>query len=230
MAASVTLGSMKLQAREKADQVNSQFVSDAELTRYVNASAKKLYNMLVEAGEFYFISQDDIAITSNESTYPLADDFFKLLGIDIVLDAAGNAVTLLPFQFDQRNAYLFTPTWNVVGISNLRYMIQGPNVKFAPVPNGNQTVRVWYAPTFTNLVDDTDTFDGINGWEEYVILDVAIKMMGKEESDTNDLKVERQVYEEKVEALKQNRDIGAPSRVTDTSGRPPWEFWGFTNS
>jgi hypothetical protein len=146
-----------------------------------------------------------------------------------VVDANGNAVTLRPFQFEQRNAYLFTPTWNVVGLSYLRYMVQGSNMKFVPQPSGVQTIRVWYAPQAADLSSDSDTFQGINGWEEYIIVDVCIKMLTKEESDPSIFAAQKAALIQRIEEMKVMRDIGTPGKIGDVSRMMPWEFWSFNN-
>lgn len=227
MASNVTLGTLKTAARERADMVNSKFISDDELARYINASVKDLYDKLINAGEFYFFSSADISIVANTSAYNLPSDFYKILGVDLLVDTNGNAVTLKPFQFEQRNSFLFTPTWNVVGLSYMRYMIQGNQLKFVPMPSGSATVRIYYAPVFADLVSDATTFDGVNGWEEYVILDSAIKMLTKEESDPSVLMAERQKMIQRLDEMKLMRDLGAPSKIGDVSKTMPWEFWSF---
>ena len=42
----ITLAEMRTAARQYADQENSQFVSDAELTRIINNSIAELYDLL----------------------------------------------------------------------------------------------------------------------------------------------------------------------------------------
>jgi hypothetical protein len=229
MASTVTLLEMKTQARQRSDMENSTFISDDELTSYINSSIKGLYDKLLNAGEFYYFSSSDIPVVANTSSYTLPSDFYKLLGVDMVMDSLGNAVTLKPFQFEQRNSFLYTPTWNVVGLSYLRYMIQGNNLKFVPVPSGAATVRIYYAPSATNLSADTDTFDGINGFEEWVILNTAIKMLDKEESDSSALRQDQAMIERRLDEMKLMRDYGSPSKIGDVSRQMPWEFWSFGN-
>lgn len=227
MASNVTLASIKAQARQRSDQENSKFVSDSELTGYINASIKELYDTLINAGEFYFVSTQNINLVANQQEYDLPADFYKLLGVDLVVDQQGNGVTLKPFQFEQRNSYLFTPTWNVVGLSYLRYLIQGNKLRFVPVPSGSTQVKVWYAPAFANLSADTDTFDGINGFEEYVIIDVALKMMAKEESDVSVLAAQKMAIKQRIDEMKLMRDYGGTSKIGDMTRTMPWEFWSF---
>ena len=225
----VTLSSIKTQARERADMVNSKFFSESELNNYVNQSVKELYDRLINAGEYYYLQSANLSVVSGDDTYALPADFYKLLGVDLVVDSQGNAVTLRPFQFEQRNAYLFTPTWNIVGLSYLRYMVLGDNIKFVPQPNSPQQIRVWYAPLCSDLVNDSDTFQGINGWEEYVVVDLCIKMLAKEESDVSVFAAQKAALVQRIEEMKVMRDIGAPGRIADVSRMMPWEFWSFNN-
>jgi len=58
-------------------------------------------------------------------------------------------------------------------------------------------------------------FDGINGWENYIVVDVARKMLDKEESDSRHLSAEKQEIIGKLEQLARNRDSGEPEQITD---------------
>lgn len=239
MASLVTLASIKEQARQKSDQVNSKFVSDSELNGYVNASIKDLYDKLVQAGEIYYLKSSNITTSVNIDTYDLPSDFYKLQGVDLVLAytvnpdtswTVTNALTMKPYSFAERNTFKYSPTIQLAGLNYLRYLIVNNQIKFAPIGTGTSYIQIWYAAVFQNLVNDTDTFDGINGWEEYVINDVAIKMMAKEESDVSILAAQKQLLIDRINEMKVYRDIGTSSRVDDLSRQVPWEFWAFNNS
>lgn len=75
------------------------------------------------------------------------------------------------------------------------------------------------ATAITNLSGSVIQVDlkGVNGWDEYVIIDAAIKCLVKEESDTNVLLLQKQQMLARIEALASNRDAGDPERVTNTS-------------
>lgn len=208
---------------------SSQFISTTEWNAYISDSATELYDLLIAAGAFYKLSTYNVTVIPGTDTYSLPSDFYKVAGVDLVLDSTGNAVSLKPFQFADRNSYLFTPTWNVVGLNYLRYLIIGDSIKFVPIPSQSQTVKIWYAPTMTALSLDTDTLDGINGWEEYVIIDAAIKALIKEESDIAALAMQKQAMLKRIEEMSLMRNIGEPDRVVDTSKAMGWEFWQFGN-
>ena len=80
-------------------------------------------------------------------------------------------------------------------------------------------VRIWYAPRPSSLLLDTDIIDGISGWEDFCILDAAIKALKKEESDTSALEMELAGILSRIEEASENRDIGEPETVSDSKMR-----------
>lgn len=224
----VTLSQLRTQTRQRADMENTQFVSDSELNDYLNASAAELNDLLIGTYEDYRLSTYSISVVAGTASYNLPSDFYKLRGVDLVLDNVGNAVTLKPFNFGERNAYMFTPTWNVVGLAYLRYHIKDDQIMFVPVPNNASTVKLWYIPCITRMSSDSDTLDGVNGYEEYVIIDAAIKMKIKEESDISELLAQKQAMKMRIEAMAAGRDAGMPEKVSDVTKQASLEFWTFS--
>ena len=62
------------------------------------------------------------------------------------------------------------------------------------------------------------TFDGVAGWEDYIILDTAIKCAVKQEMDTSALMMQRQAMLQRIEAEAANRQAGDPMVVTGGYG------------
>ncbi len=76
--ASFTLLELRNRSRQRADMVNSRFITDAELNYFINASFGELYDLLVNSrGENYYVSSYNFTTTINQDTYPLPADFFK---------------------------------------------------------------------------------------------------------------------------------------------------------
>lgn len=225
------LGSIRLQAQQRADRVNSNFVTTAEWNNYINQSAFELYDLLVTLYEDYHIAEPFIFQTDGQTTnYPLpngvltnfngtvAKPYYKLLGMDLGLTNNDNAwVTLKKFDFIQRNRYVYPNiTSTYMGVFNMRYRVMGNKVNFIPTPSGGQYVRMWYIPRMERLLKDTDMLDGVSGWTEYVIVDAAIKAMQKEESDVSALMMQKQALIERIEASAMNRDAGQPDKISST--------------
>lgn len=211
----VTLLSIRTQARQRADQVNSTFISDAELNSYINNSYAELYDLLVSRFEGYYVKAPvTFTIASGASTYALPSDFYKLKGVDRLL--SGNEYyTVQPFNFQERNRRSRTINRTILGSSDIAYRILGDTLYIVPDDMAPGTYRIWYIPVYTALTTDGSTLDGINGWEEYVVLDAAIKMMIKEETDVTAMLMLKQQLTGRIEAMARNRDEGRPERISD---------------
>lgn len=232
MATTLTLAELRTATRQRADMVNSQFVSDAELNSYINQSYFELYDLLVSKyGDNYYVAppytfQTDG--TNYQYALPTSPLMYKLLGVDLQLaNTPDSFVTIRPFEMIDRNRYAVPNFQSFYGLTNLRYRINGNNIWFTPIPAANQTIRLWYIPRMTTLTADTDTVDGISGWTEYIICDAAMKCMQKEESDVSVLMAEKQMLIKRIEAMAESRDVGSPAKVSDNLYA---DFWFPTGS
>jgi hypothetical protein len=227
LAKNVTLGQLRTWARQRANQEQGQFISDSEANGYVNLAAAELYDLLIAAYPDYFSKTSDISIIAGTEAYSLPSDFYKLLGVDYLLDTQGNAVSLKPYQIAERNRFMFAPSFQAFGLNYLRYHIQAQGMNFKPTPAASGTVRLIYIPAFSDLSSDSDTFDTVDAWHEYIILDAAIKMLLKEESDASVLLVQKEAMKRRIEELAHSRDIGTADRVTDVTQSEPWGVIGW---
>lgn len=69
-----------------------------------------------------------------------------------------------------------------------------------------------------SIWDDGKLVDGISGWEEFVIVDAAIKAQGKQENDASMLIARRDALKVRIEAMAEARDAGQAFHVSDTLG------------
>lgn len=170
----VTLASLRFQAQERADQLNSSFLSVSEWNRNIATSWKRLYNLLIAAyGCDYYVTKPLTFVTNGTSyLYPLPDGtttftdaisgatvtptaFFKLLGVDLQLSpSVGSSspsnsqsyVTIWGFTFADRNRFAVPNFQSFYGITNLRVRLQGNNLWFTPIPSAGQTIQLWQVP------------------------------------------------------------------------------------
>lgn len=211
-----TLSGLRTMIRQRADQENSQFISDIELNSYINQSYYELYDLLVSkyGNDYYVAPAYPIVTTANQTTYPLPANFYKLLGVDLFTQGQTSPISLKPFNFQNRNRNHLLG--NAVPISEMRYKIAGSTIWFTPQPSG-QTVQIWYVPRMTLLVADTDQVDGISGWDEYIVIDCMIKCLQKEESDVGLAVKQKMDIIKRINDSAANRDAGYPATVTDTT-------------
>ncbi len=212
----------------------SLFVSDAELTHYINVAWGKTYDlMLLCYGENYQAALPLQIPTTGASFYDLPDGsnysaipaFYKLLGVDMCLQGLDpqspyNFYTLYPFNFAERNRGAIVPYLNNISRPvDYRYRLQGNRLWITPVPITGSTLQLWYAPTLTPLASDSDAVTNLQpGWEELIELDAAIKMLIKSQQDTTQLEAMKQEAAGRLKLAATNRDAAAPGTVVDVYG------------
>lgn len=233
MSTTMTLTQLIQAVRQRSDMVNSQFVTDSEVTSYINQSYFELYDLLVQSyGDDYYVAPA-LQFQTDGSTflYPLPDGtlysgapaFYKLLGVDLELaNQTDSFVTIKNFMFGDRNRYAVPNFQSFYGVTNMRYRLQGNSLWLTPIPASGQTIQIWYVPRLNQLVNPSDTADGISGWTEYIICDGAIKCMQKEESDCSVLVGQKADLIKRIESASENRNAGDPPRVVDTQYN---DFW-----
>lgn len=313
----VSLGSLRLQAQQRADLENNPAVSTQEWNQYISQSYKELYDLLIAAygndyyvattyqftiGNSQFVTLPDGGTGFQNSSGTQAQKFYKLLGVDLQYSSSPNGwVTLKRFEFIERNKYAnpnMAVTWT--GMSNLRYRLEGNNLYFVPIPMAGQVAQIWYIPaptslqyqlptvtalggsigslsdttglssgmnvaggpagglivpnntiistlsstsvTFSNTSNvsspssilsfwnDSQTLDGISGWEEYIIIDAAIKAQIKQEGPFEPLMAQKAEIKARVESMSEGRDVGQAQHVSDALGANNYgsgEGWGY---
>jgi hypothetical protein len=224
-----SLGSLRVQAQELSDMVNSQFVTLPEWNKYITQSYKELYDLLIAAyGNDYYVKTPYTYTTTgqidpnyNAQVFPLPPDFYKLLLCEVALNPGdpNSWVTLRQYERTQQNLWNFPNVYTFYGITNLRYRLTGTQLQIVPIASAGQTIRIWYAPRPARLVSDTDLIDGISGWEQYILIDAAIKALQKEESDVSAFMGEKALLTARLEAMSQNRNEGEAQRVSDSRMR-----------
>lgn len=234
MARTATLSNLRTRVRRAANMESSQFVTDAEVTEYINESIAELYDLLIGAqGQDFFLKSDTFTTTAGVTSYPLsapgdANDFFLLRGVDLEV-GTDDWKPLKAFSFDERNYSAFNPTWDLLG-NRPKYRLYGSaaangytlNMLFNAKPPGAYNIRYWYVPHAPVLSGDSDVWDGFNGWENFVVIDAAIKCVAKEESDATDLMRRRGVLVARIEGLAAARDTSSPEKVIDVEDYDQW--------
>lgn len=231
----MSLYQIRLMAKQRADLVNSNFVTLPEWNTYINQSYFELYDILTGAFEDYYLAAaytfittgvDSYALPNGSSTYTDVDGntakpFYKLLGADLGVTATSNnaRVTMRKFNFIDRNDYIYPQlASSFLGVFNPRYRIMDNKIRLIPTPSSNQYITLWYIPRMTQLLQETDIASGVNGWIEYIIVDAAIKALQKEESDVTVLAAQKQALIDRIQSMASNRDAGEPDTISNTRG------------
>ena len=210
----ITLAELKTQARQRADMENSDFVSDSELVSYLNSSLAELHDLLIGAFAEEYVMEEYQWTSDGSIQYALPADFYKLRGVD-VRQNNGQWATVKRFNFNKRNEKQNAFAWNMLGLPYIEYRLVGSNIRFNRDPDANLSFRMFYYPRATTLTLDSDSYDDVNGFAEYVVVDAAIKMLQKEESDVRVLMAQKEALKQRIQAMAQNRDANEPESVSD---------------
>ncbi len=241
MGGEMSLGEIDTRARQRADRLNSGFVTKSEMQSYIMQSMYELYDLLITVYEDYFKGTDCIFYSvSNQQNYPMPNGVltfkdnsgntftpkpsYKLLGLDIALSGVsvtnGNNgwASVDKYNYLDRNKY-FYPNSNstIYGVFQCQYRWMGANLELIPAPASGQPFRIHYIPRLDAMIQDTDiSTTSISGWLEYVIVDVAIKILQKEESNVDILAAQKGALKQRIEESAANKDLGRPDTISDT--------------
>jgi hypothetical protein len=199
---------------------NNQFVTDQELTTYINNSLSILDSILVTKFNDYKITFTFQTPFPKTNFLAIPGDFLKLNGVDIFLGDSDGYRTLTEYEFEERNK--LNQTLNILGPYNIQYRLEGNVIRLIPSQSApNYTYRIWYTPQFTNLTlsDALPYYMDTQAWHQYAIYDVAVKVLVKQDLDpsmfmaqANDLK------EHIIKVASPNRNKGEPHSIIDTRG------------
>lgn len=208
MARSRTLGDMRSDVRLRADLVGNQFVTDSELNEYINQSLAELYDRLVGSrGQEYYAAEQVITTTGVEA-YALPATHYETLYVE--LEDSGTRFRLGSYSMHERASLIGSSASNPG--RPVAFRILAGNITFLPAPTAGYTIRHWYVPACPRLASDSDSFDGVDGWEEYAIWRSVAYVQQKEQLDPS-------FALSFVTSLGQRIDRLAPFRATQNTER-----------
>lgn len=235
-----TLGTMRSNAAWLADIPAPGFSNTEilipDLNNRINEGLAELFNLVVAAcGDEAYRKPTTFATVSGTSVYPLPSDYFECKGVELQLNQSNTSplgadwIWLTTFTaVDRPFLSSSTPGWNG---EPSRYRIQGKaasdasdpgSIELLPIPSANLNVRLWYVFAPPTLVNDSDTFDGFAGYEDYAVKYAAKWCAFKAENfDVADrLQAELDRISKNVLAQMSKRDGANPPKVSMT--RAPW--------
>lgn len=232
-------------ARRYCDMENDASVTDATLAGWVlnssQALADKLLDDDLEVGMLG--AQTSITTVAGQAEYTLASGTYRIRGVDVRLDASSPWMNANPINFNQRNDFATINTagigWSSIGgglyqssYPNVFYRIQpSPStsgslteqIVFSPTPQSTHQAIVHYVPQpFGGIVPNvTASIDCLNGFEEWIKLDVAMKLcnMHRETSFIPSLQNRLNREEARIFKAVPNRHLPAPTQMTRVAWR-----------
>jgi len=211
MARTRTLTNLIADVRQHADAENSNTFSDAELTEYINQGIAELYEMLVKhRGHEFYASSGSLTLVAGTETYSLPEPHMETLRVTI--EANGQTVALVPYSLHEREAIQPNATYQA---QPTHYRLRAGNISLLPLTDAVYPCTLWYVPYATRLSSGSDTFDGINGWEEYAVWRAVAYCMAKEDRDGSFAGAMLARLEARINALAPHRSAESTERVRD---------------
>lgn len=221
MARTRTLAQLRDEVRIRADVESlADRHPDDELTRFINQSCQALREIVSLAGHEYYRKTSSVNTTAGQGYVAYPSDAVSVLGVDCTVQ--GRTYNLTPYMRHERNRF---DDVTVDGGYPQQFRVSQntgttPVLEIIPEPQGVYPLVIYYVPILTALSLDADTFDGVAGWEEWVVLDSAVKVLTKEGAgpEIGVLMAERDRVEERIRNMAPKlQRAGAPRRV-DTRG------------
>lgn len=215
--AAIRLDKMTAQALRKADAEGwLSLVVVGERLRvvsYVNEGLSRLYDLLVDTFDDYQLSTAGPTLVSNGNDYSPTDStlaipatFYHLRAIEY----AGQDGLQRPVEVpvvSTVNRFKALEQHERVAV------MRGGTFQICPPSNALGYYNLFYNSQFTPLVNDADTFESVNNYEELAELWAAIQIRHDAEMDTATLERRYGKLETQIRATASKRKAQGPKKV-----------------
>jgi hypothetical protein len=186
MARTVSLSQLRSDIAAQADVVvgSSTRYTSTYLNRLINQSCQRFRERVSTEGMTHYL----VATTGTMSSGATSPYAFKTLdlsavspnvvrvyGVDITVSNVVRSLVHVPFQ--SRNDYGGP---NATGEPEAWAMFQTSSIAILPAPSESYFWTVWYLPLLADLSADGDTFDGVAGWEQWIVWDVVCNLIARD--------------------------------------------------
>lgn len=222
MARTSTLTELIAQVRARTDQEVDGAVDDtAHLTPWINNGIAAFWKEVTKTDPGWFLVTDTVSTTAGTKEYAVPADCMLIRGVEY--ESSGTTIELEQFPWQERNHGLshgfdrghIQPRYHF-----LRNGIDGTGARlvFRPDP-GTRTYTIHYVPNPTKLAAGGDAFDGIAGFEEYVIEYACILVRNKQDEDPSPHERLLAVQQQNIQDLASERDVSGTARIARVRGR-----------
>lgn len=221
----MTLEELRESVRERADyEDDGGRLGKLELNRYINRCIADLYDLITTHNDarVYVVNAPVLAkvgSTANGAvgTFKLPSDFYKMRAVHYYDGSEYHEYpTIDPSDYPKLAA---SPLDARCGMFDIRFNSSTGTKLLYTFPDVDECdLSVMYIPNAPKLSEDTDTWDTFSGWEDYVIVKAAIKVLSKDQDDTRHLMAELKSLTEDIRLNAGYLDMGNPGRLRRERG------------
>lgn len=213
--AGLVMGSTLVErVRRMTDHVGSDFVSDDEILDYLNMAYRELYDFLIRTFEpVYFTKRLPILYSGTYHEADLPDDFYKLYSVALAPTCDYGSQGENGCSKRSETTRIYQVQYNEQLPELLEgYALKANKIELFPERDEDICLCIEYIPTPTILTATTQ-IDGVNGFDDYMVVQAAILVSMKERTDTTELRRYKNDVEQRIEASAYNRGMLEPFRV-----------------
>lgn len=199
---------------------NSNFVSAAEWYRSLNVWTAKLWNHLVKVDPDRYTREQALAPGSQD--YDCPADYYGTVRVDYISDANQGIYVEIPRLYGtEENRIVQTQADYPQGYT-FRYNAATPSTQSIRIlPTSQYAMRHLYTvapPSYaTDGTDSAELVIGIAGFEEFIVIGMAIDARIKEESSVVQLRQSMGEMVQHLEEMAENRSVSDAGHVTDSN-------------
>ena len=192
--------------------------SGNEVQAMIQNSATELYDLIVSRWRDYKLTSASLSTVATVDNYSLPTDFYKLHSVDL-LNVYGRNISMDHLEFEDRNEFVPWFAGTYTGIPCC-VAVWGNRLYFRPKPSSVFSTTLWYTPVCPAITDSAGSgFDGINGWEDWIIEDCAAKLRREDDLDDSAWIAAREHMTKRICAMG-DRNVARPLRIQRTRGIP----------
>lgn len=205
--ASVLASELLSRLRQATDTEGDGHVTDAELYRALTSAVSDTWDQILINGiGTEGVKWVTLAVTSGTQEYPRSSSIWTP-------SAGGSAAALTDFY--QVSRVLVNES---DGTRRPLPRINPSEQYCHRAPTVSGTVRLYYFPTAPAWTTGSESFDGINGWEEHTVQTAAIFVKAKKQDDTGQYRARKRELEERMKVMA-NRNRDEPPRIVRRANR-----------
>lgn len=233
MAVNVSLLQLRTEILARVDDSASGFFSASDVNTQINRSGRQLVSKLAsQSGVRHKVCRGTFNTVAGTMryTWPTTDTWtgdtslslIQLLGVTLEF-GTGQRQRVGRMAWNNREFYTnITPSWEFG--APIAYEYSPAALMFFPTPNRVVPVEVLFVPAWVDLTADGDTYNGITGFDTWLVCNVCAQLAAKE-SDTEQMQFymnEREAVWADMLALATTTDEGDAGVMVDMEGRLHW--------
>jgi hypothetical protein len=228
MASMVTLTELELSARRLADvETDLKRFPQAEVWDYINRAIKHFHTELLRVrGQGYSLSDTFITTSQGVEMYGLPATFLQATKVWTIVD--GRERVLRGYEPYETDGIRDQVSWDSPLGEFSRWRLVGDNISLRPTPPSSKTVFIRYVTTLVKLTSGSNTIDGIDGFDEFIVAWAARRMAIKDNKMelVGTLSQDIQDTLERLRVTWRSRNAAEPVRMLDTRGDTEARHYG----